>query len=168
MRIAVQDANVFIDLELADLFDAWFQTGIETHTTTFIREELEAGKHTIALAQFRNGKVHAHDLDFEGMIAVSTMVDELGSRAGFNDCSVLYLAMKLKASMISGDLALRKAGHERHVEVRGTLWIFDELVSRGIIPSVIAAEKLERLRKLDRRFPETECQSRLKKWRSIK
>ena len=36
MRIAVQDANVLIDLELAGLFDLWFQLGVETHTTDLI------------------------------------------------------------------------------------------------------------------------------------
>ena len=45
LRIAVQDANVLIDLELAGLFDLWFQTGIETHTTDLIRAELERGEH---------------------------------------------------------------------------------------------------------------------------
>lgn len=30
MKIAVQDANVLIDLELAGLFDLWFQTGIQS------------------------------------------------------------------------------------------------------------------------------------------
>ncbi len=45
MKVAIKDANVFIDLEIAGLFDLWFQLGIETHTSVFIQEELENGGH---------------------------------------------------------------------------------------------------------------------------
>jgi len=55
MKIAVQDANVLIDLELAGLFDLWFQLGIATHTTDLIKGELEDGGHLQALAYFKSG-----------------------------------------------------------------------------------------------------------------
>lgn len=64
MRIAVQDANVLIDLELAGLFDLWFQTGIETHTTDFIRAEL---KHLLSLDRFfPKADCHARLLKWQG------------------------------------------------------------------------------------------------------
>lgn len=166
VRIAVQDANVFIDLEMAGLFEAWFQTGIETHTTDLIREELNDGDHRTAIEYLRSGKIQVHGLDAEEIAQVATLFGEVDSSASFNDCSVLFLAMKLKAALISGDRALRKAAKDREVEVRGTLWIFDELVARQIIPGGVAAEKLEYLRAQDRYFPEAECQNFLRKWRS--
>jgi hypothetical protein len=164
MRIAVQDANVLIDLELAGLFDLWFQTGIETHTTDFIRAELKKGGHVQALAYFASGQVREHRLTFEEITAVSELEREIGSKAKFNDCSVLFLALKLDAMLLSGDKPLRKAGNERLIEVHGTLWIFDQLVEQKLLPPGIAAAKLEHLRSLDRFFPEAECHSRLKKW----
>ncbi len=163
-RIAVQDANVLIDLELAGLFDLWFQTGIETHTTDFIRAELERGGHHQALTYFESGQVCEHPLSFEEIMAVSELEHEIGSKAKFNDCSVLFLAVKLDAMLLSGDKPLRKAGNKRHIEVHGTLWIFDQLVERRLMPSGVAASKLEHLRSLDRFFPEAECMTRLKRW----
>ena len=56
MKIAVQDANVLIDLELAGLFDLWFQLGIGTHTTDLIKGELEDGGHVQAQAYFKSGQ----------------------------------------------------------------------------------------------------------------
>ncbi len=165
MKIAVQDANVLIDLEIAGLFDMWFQTGIETHTTDLIRAELEKGGHAQALAYFMSGQVVEHALSFEEIMAVSELEREVGSKAKFNDCSVLYLAMKLDAMLISGDKPLRKAGKERCVEVHGTLWIFDQLVERLLITGKVAASKLEHLRSQERFLPEAECQIRLKLWR---
>lgn len=163
-KIAVQDANVLIDLELAGLFDLWFQTGIETHTTDLIREELENGGHIQALAYFASGQVMEHGLTFEEIMAVSELEREIGSKAKFNDCSVIFLALKLDAMLISGDKPLRKAGKERRIEVHGTLWIFDQLVESKLLPSGIAASKLKHLRSLDRFFPQGECELRLRRW----
>ena len=95
---------------------------------------------------------------------VSELEREIGSKAKFNDCSVLFLALKLDAMLLSGDKPLRKAGAERRIEVHGTLWIFDQLVGKRLLPAGIAAAKLVYLRTLDRFFPETECQVRLKRW----
>lgn len=165
MKIAVQDANVLIDLELAGLFDLWFQLGIETHTTDLIKGELEDGGHVQALAYFKSGQVREHGLSFEELDQVSALEGEVGSKAKFNDCSVLFLAVKLDAMLISGDKPLRKAGKARSVEVHGTLWIMDQLVAGKVMTGDIAAAKLEHLLSLERYLPAEECQIRLKKWR---
>lgn len=165
MRIAVQDANVLIDLELACLFDLWLQLGIETYTTDLILGELEDGGHRQALAYFRSGRMISHGLSFAELEQVSELEREIGSKAKFNDCSVLFLAMKLNAMLISGDKALRKAGKDRSVEVHGTLWIIDQLVSGKVMTGEIAAAKLEYLLSLERYLPASECQILMKKWK---
>jgi hypothetical protein len=107
MKVAVQDANVLIDLELAALFDLWFQLGIETHTTSLIRLELEKGAHDQAMSYFTSGQVHEHDLSFAQLTQVAQLEREVGSKARFNDCSVLFLARKLDVMLLSCDKALR-------------------------------------------------------------
>lgn len=97
---------------------------------------------------------------------MAQLEQEVGSKAKFNDCSVLFLAIKLGAMLLSGDKPLRKAGTDRQIEVHGTLWIFDQLVERRLITGKVAASKLEHLQSLDRFFPANECQTRLKLWRS--
>ena len=164
MKVAVQDANVLIDLELAGLFDPWFLLGIETHTTDLIKEELRSGGHVLALGYFASGQVQEHGLTFEDLERVSDLEREVGSKAKFNDCSVLHLAMKLNAVLISGDKPLRNAGFARNVEVHGTLWIMDLLVEGGLITGEVACAKLEHLLSLERYLPKAECHVRLKKW----
>lgn len=56
MKIAVKDANVFIDLEAMGLLDLWFQLGITTLTSSFVVKELEDGGHLNALACTRAGQ----------------------------------------------------------------------------------------------------------------
>jgi hypothetical protein len=164
MRIAVKDANVFIDLEIAGLFDLWFQLGIETHTSVFIRAELEKGDHIASLAYFESGQVICHDFEFDEIIIVQGLMLEVNQAAGFNDCSVLFLAEKLKAPLLSGDGALRRSAAKRGVQVMGTLWIIDQLVDAGLLKPTVAAKKLRQLIQGNRRLPMDECKSRLNHW----
>jgi hypothetical protein len=165
MKIAIQDANVLIDLELAGLFDPWFRLGVETHTTDLIRLELEKGRHDQALAYFASGQIREHRLSFEELRQVGELEREVRNKARFSDCSVLLLARKLDAMLLSCDKALRDAAKARHIETHGTLWIMDQLVEHQFIPPAVAAAKLDHLLSLKRYLPKAECQARLKKWR---
>jgi len=165
-KVAVQDANILIDLELAGLFDLWFQAGIETHTTDLVRGELERGRHEQALGYFKSKQIREHQLTAPELVEVSRLEQAVGSKASFNDCSVLYLAGKINAMLISGDKALRSAGKVRHVEVHGTLWIFDLLIDKKLLSRRLAAAKLERLISRERHLPAEECDQRIKKWRA--
>jgi predicted nucleic acid-binding protein len=162
MKLALQDANIFIDLELSGLFDLWLQMGVEVHTTDLIRGELEKGKHYMALAYLRGMTVH--EVDFEELATIAELERSVGSRAKFNDCSVLYLAGKLRVPLLSGDGALRSAAEKRGLEVRGTLWIFDTLIERKLLAPSVAAEKLRALLGQDRFLPKSACDERLARW----
>jgi len=164
MKIAVQDANVFIDMEVASLFDPWFQLGIETHTTDFIRAELEKGNHHVALRYFKTQQVKEHTSSFDELVQIAALETEVQNKAKFNDCSVLFLAMKLDAMLLSGDKALRHAAKVRHVETHGTLWMIDQLVIRGIISAEIASEKVSFLLSSNRYLPKTQCEQFIRKW----
>ena len=162
MRVAVQDANVFIDLELAGLYDLWLQMGVEVHTTDLIRMELVRGQHRISLS-YLSGMV-VHELTSDELMLISELEQTVANKAKFNDCSVLYLAEKLKVPLISGDSALRAAAQKRGVTVRGTLWIFDTLIERGLLGTKIAAEKLRQLLHQDRHLPKSACDERFGRW----
>ena len=145
MKIAVKDANVFIDLEIAGLLDLWFQLGIETHTSIFIREELQVGGHSEALSRFDSGNVRTHDFEFSEIETIEALMEEVNRAARFNDCSVLYLAEKLNAPLLSGDGALRKSAIRRGLDVKGTLWVFDELIRAELVTPATAMAKLTHL-----------------------
>lgn len=164
MRVAVKDANVFIDMEIAGLLDLWFQLDIETHTTVFIEEELRKGGHSQVLAHFESGMIVRHSLAFEEIAEVDALRGEISAAASFNDCSVLWLAERLQAALLTGDGALRRSGRARSVEVRGTLWVFDRLVEAGLLAPSSAAVKLQTLIDANTYLPEDPCEERLKKW----
>lgn len=80
------------------------------------------------------------------------------------DCAVCYYARKHSATILTGDKRLRKYAESGNVEVRGVLFIFDELVSQSIIDAGIAAQKLRELININVRLPKSEIEKRIKKW----
>jgi len=70
-----------------------------------------------------------------------------------NDCFALALARQQNCPLLSGDEALRKAARHEAVEVKGTLWVVEELVRAGVISVDRAHAAYERMRANARRLP---------------
>lgn len=171
MRVAVKDANVFIDLESMGILDLWFQLGYETITSTYVVVELEDGGHSNALACIRAGQVKEEvisDKEMEGEFGeLLTSLEDTG--LSVPDISVLFLAIREKAMLLSGDKQLRGQAREYSVEIHGTLWIMDRLVESDLLVATVAADRLEALMERigsERRYlPRGECEARIHKWR---
>ncbi|WP_262250433.1 hypothetical protein [Parapedobacter soli] len=61
------------------------------------------------------------------------------------DCTVLYLATRLDAIVLSSDKVVRNFAKRNSIDYHGMLWIFDELVRQERIAAVIAADRLRQL-----------------------
>lgn len=172
MLIAIKDANVFIDLESMGILDLWFQLGHETITSTYVVIELEDGDHANALATIRAGLVREAEISAEEMAGeFDAFQSELeNSGLSVTDASVLFLAIRENAILLSGDKQLRVQAKLRTVPVHGTLWIMDQLVAASILSAAVAADRLEvlmaRTGKERRYLPVSECQTRILRWRS--
>ena len=119
MKIAVKDANVFIDLEAMGLLDLWFQVGITTLTSSFVVMELEDGGHENALACIRAGQAVEATISGEEMAGAFAEFQDAHGRAGLSetDLSVIYLAIREDAMVLSGDRLLR-------ITARPGIWKF--------------------------------------------
>ena len=170
MKVAVKDANIFIDLEAMGLLDLWFQLGHETLTSDYVVIELEDGGHSTALACIKAGLVRVAVIgadewaDFEAL-----RLDCEPKGMSVEDVSVLFLARREDAMLLSGDRILRRDAQARSVEVHGTIWILEQMVERGLLGHGLAADRLEALIQAtgeQRRFlPVAECEARILKWR---
>lgn len=164
MKIAVQDSNILIDLELSGLLGAWFQLGIETHTTDLILNQVREGGHAEVLANAASGRLRVHRSSAESLMKA---VELVASNPGVDleDGSVCILALELDASLLTGDRRLRDLAHAKQIDVHGTLWMLDQLVNSGWLSATMACESLERLLGLDRYLPRADCIKRLTAWR---
>lgn len=165
MKVVGQDANIIIDLEVSGLLETWLELPTETHTTDFIVQQLVVGQHHEALSQVRRGAIVEHRSSAEDLEAIDQLFQISGSGPDINDCSVLYLAEKLDAILLTGDSALKKECRSRAVEVHGTIWILEKLVEECAVTRQEAAAKLERFLNLGRFLPRAVCWQRIEGWR---
>ena len=163
MKVAVKDACVLIDLANGALLDAWFQLGIETFTTDLVIRQVTAADQWREVSVFiEAGLLRVESLTGEQIERMSETLADL--RIGVEDQSALFLAIERRAVLLTGDRRLRIEAGKRHVEVRGLLWVLDELVSRGVVPPTLAALKLQSMRTNGARLPNNECDERLRRW----
>jgi predicted nucleic acid-binding protein len=163
MRVAVKDANVLIDLVDADLLASWFRLGIETHTTDLVRHEVADPAQRQVVDRFVSaGLLHVEPLSARQLADVSDTARRL--KLSLADASALALAKELRATLLSGDRALRRVAAAEKVDVRGVLWVFDKLVARGELATATAAARLRGLQRKGNFLPADECAGRLARW----
>lgn len=169
--IVVKDANVLIDLEVMGLLDLWFQLDYTTLTTSFIVAELEVGNHVTCLAYVEAGMLRRINFAMEELTVVDALYQQEQTHGlSFPDASVLYLAEKEKALLLTGDKALRGRCAALQVAYHGTFWIMECLIDAGLLCPQVAASKLKyalALQGEDKRFlPQKQGSALIAKWES--
>jgi predicted nucleic acid-binding protein len=82
-------------------------------------------------------------------------------RPGRYDLFALVLAAEENCPLLTGDKDLKAAAENEHVEVRGTLWLVEEMVRAGKISVQIARNAYQRMQVHGRRLPWKEAEDRL-------
>jgi len=150
-NIVVQDACILFDLVDLDLLEVFFQLDLTVLTTPQVIAEItDEDQLPIIEAHIQNGDLH---VDKDGSYEdITELIDEF-SGLSFADCSVLELAMRKNAVVLSSDGGLRKISKRKYCEVHGTLWIIQVLYDRGIIGKRAAIEKLKMYTSINLRAP---------------
>ncbi|MGI0081096.1 MAG: PIN domain-containing protein [Nitrososphaerales archaeon] len=160
MTLLISDANILIDIEIAELTREMFQLP-ETFAVPdilFLEELVE----------------HHHELPGYGlqvMQLAAEVVEEANQlRARYihpsmNDLFALALAKHVQCPLLSGDGRLRNAASQEQVSVRGTLWLLESLVQHEIINLGRLEKTYELLRTENRRLPWDEVTRQLNRLR---
>jgi predicted nucleic acid-binding protein len=162
MKIAVTDANIFIDLIRLEILEYLFRLELDLHTTLNVVHELKADQYDIVKPFIKDKSIDIHSLTEEEIIEITTK--NYSKKLSPQDLSVIILALKLNAEVLTGDNLLRKYCQKERLEVHGILWIFNLLVEKELIPRNLAFVKLELLISQNNRLPKDECNKRLNDW----
>lgn len=147
-RIAVTDACIFIDLIELSLITPFFQLGnttleLEIHTTLEVVDELYPEQQEILKAYEAVNKLTVHIVNAKGLEEIQSFA--FPKALSQQDRSVIYIASKLKAMVLSSDKPVRNFAKKIAVEVHGMFWVLDRLVEHEIITGKVAATKLNQL-----------------------
>lgn len=166
MKIVVNDTNVFIDLLSVDLLEQFFQLSIEVHTTDLIVDEFTRfEQRNIIDKLLEEGRIKVKSFDFSELVAINALYKEI-PKLSIPDCSILHYSKSNKYTLITGDGPLRNWASGIGVDVKGILFVFDEMVKNNLIDAKVAATKLKMLVSGGTRLPSELVKTRLKKWNS--
>lgn len=164
MKILINDANILIDLAKLKLLELFSKLNFELHTTDFVYEELNEEQKSPVSNLYNNGTLKIIEtqevLEFQ---KINTLLEK-SKGLSFEDCSVWYYSRKLSGTLLTGDGKLRKQVSKEGIEVRGIIYVFDELVSQNLLEFSSAVEKIKQLSQLNDRLPKKEIEKRIKLW----
>jgi hypothetical protein len=163
MKLAVTDANIFIDLIKLQMLAMLFAIDMEIHTTREIVDQLNEGQYANLIEFIGPHHLRVHDLSDRQLQEVIQL--DAPRALEFADKSVAWLSMELSATVLTGDGPLRKYCKAKDLEVRGIIWLFDTIVEKGLMKPSLAADKMDYLVSFNSRLPKEECAQRIQKWR---
>lgn len=79
-------------------------------------------------------------------------------------CPAVSSAKQKGLPLLTGDGQLRKQAAKDGIEVRGALWLLDQLVEHQIIATAHAAAALQAMLDAGARLPPAECEQRMVVW----
>lgn len=143
MKLAVTDACIFIDLIELRLSSEFFGLPIEIHTSLDVFNELYTEQKEILKAYRSVGKLSIHNLSAQEKTRIQE--ENFPRSLSDNDKTVIVLADKLNATVISSDKAVRNYARSKAIEYHGMLWILDRLIEYKLINPLVAITKINTL-----------------------
>ncbi len=167
MKIAVTDACIFIDLYDLGLVASFFSLELEIHTTSAVFFELYDEQQQVLKAYQSVDRLIVHNLREEDFLQIHS--EPYPKSLSETDKSVLHVANKINACVLSSDKTVRNCAKNKDIEYHGMIWIFDKLVEASILTKKEAAAKLKQLIATNFIFQNNqplvaEIQKRLKLW----
>ncbi len=156
-RKVVLDASVIISMEKGEVLTFLTKLKCDYFTTKNIESELENSDNLSDIGVETVSFVKEDYEELEKLILI------LQKKLSFPDISVLYLAKKQNAILLTGDKCLKKAAKANGIEVHGVFWILDNLVKMLIISGEEAKMALTKI-EANSFLPEEECDNFRRKW----
>lgn len=161
--IAIQDANILIDLVKTGLFHHCLALRYRFTTTNIILDELYYEQVESIQPHITSGKFVVIEIADKELVEIQLMSLE-DTRLSEQDWSALYYALQLDALLLTGDKRMRKLAAEKSITYCGLLWLLDQLVNESILTVKEACNFLRKLMEINNRLPADECELRIKQW----
>ena len=148
MRLLISDANILIDMEEGQLIEHMFRLPwtFSVPDILFV-EELQA-QHAYLLEK----GLQVNELTPDSML-YALQLSQRSIGPSRNDCFALALARQEFCPLLTGDKALRKLADGEQIEVKGTIWLVEQLMIANIITQCEARTAYARMRANARRLP---------------
>ncbi len=162
-KVAIQDANILIDLLKADLFEYCLLLNYQFCTTDLIIAELYDEQSAFLMPFIEAEKFSVIAVSEEDLIEINKLT-VLDARLSEQDWSAYYFAQQENTILLTGDKRLKNYAISKGIIANGVLWVFDQLVENGCITKEVACTKMRLMMSNNKRLPIDECELRLRTW----
>jgi predicted nucleic acid-binding protein len=159
MKLHINDANILMDIVKLNLTASFLALEFELYTTDFVFAEMEPEQQEQLLSDTLI-KIGASPEDMTAIFELS----ELHKGLSYEDCSTWYFAQKMNGILVTGDGKLRTKARASGVEVRGMIYIIEQIKNQNLLPIIDCIEKLKSLKELNDRLPMDEINNRIQTW----
>lgn len=161
-RIVITDANIWIDLHWGGITSEAFKLDRLFKTSDLVAHEI------LSLAETSLKRMGLQVVELSGVQVLEIVrMARIYPRPSRPDLSALVLAHTEEAILLTGDKALRSAAEIEGVEVRGLLWLLDEMVGNHVLTAVKAIVALQQILDKGSRLPQADCDRCIQRWRSV-
>lgn len=168
MDIIVNDTNIFIDLHSVGLLEKACLLPFEIHTIDFVIGEITDHDQQEAINRLiEDKKIIVGSFSDNEVMRIVAEHSLVARKLSLTDVAVCHYAACGPFTVITGDKNMRHYAESRQLEVRGVLYLFDQMVDNGIIEPKIGAAKLIELRAINSRLPKSAIEARIEHWRQI-
>lgn len=164
VEIVIKDACILFDLIDLGLLPSFYQLPLIVVTTPQVMAEITDEIQLVEInAYLESGQLQ---LDYLGQFETIALITGANAGLSFADASVLEVATRRNAAILSSDKSLRNESSRRGITVRGLLWVLEELYNQEIIELKILIEKLEAYLIINKWAPKIEIENLFKKYKS--
>lgn len=165
MKVVVTDVSVFFDLFEIQVLPEFFALDWEIHTTDFVFNEILQADQREVFEVFERSKClrilrftseeEKQVRDFKTNLSIRSIADK----------TILWKALQLNATLLTCDGKLRKEAERHAIEVRGSLWVIEQLVDNGIVDTNRGISLLEALKMTNNRLPVELIDQLINRWK---
>jgi len=160
-EVVIKDACILFDLIDMELMDSFYKLNVTVVTTQDVIDEITDEGQLAEVNRFINsGELR---IDQFGVFETIASIIDANPGLSFTDGSVIEVAGRRNAAILSSDKSLRNESERRQITVRGMLWILKELHCQQIITREVLLEKLALYPAVNKRAPKSEIDKLVKK-----
>lgn len=149
--VTIHDTNILIDIIELELLGEFFNLDFKFHTTDFVLNEISQTFQKQEIKKFQS-EFMIKTFDSSSLIKLAD-IHNTYKTLSIEDISVMELATEIDGILCTGDKALKTIARLRGVEVHGVLWIISQLVQQGVLSKDVAVIKLQKLKTINIRLP---------------
>ena len=139
-KILINDSCILFDLVDLYLIQDFFQLDYKFYTTLEVIGEITDNNQLSEVKKYISNETLIVD-SMGSFESIQSLFDEYPGLS-FADSSVLELATRINGIVLSSDKSLRNISKRRNLNVKGFLWIIEELLDKKIISRNTAVRKL--------------------------